>query len=190
MEWNRSNTLGLAKATCCSCHGYGLRLVQQGDEAPCYCVLRAIFRACYNRFRYCASNIERTSTVSLEFCRGKDRRRAYGRKREEYMADFCIVSERTLDEAEYKLFRFHFLLGADWKLCCRQLGMDRGNFFHSVYRIEHKLGRAFAELSPYALFPLDEYFSGAIGDDVTVPLSPGPARRPPMQPPLRLPLTA
>ena len=24
--------------------------------------------------------------------------------------------------------------------------MDRGNFFHSVYRIEQKLGRTFAEL--------------------------------------------
>jgi hypothetical protein len=33
-----------------------------------------------------------------------------------------------------------------WKLCCRQLGTDRGNFFHAVYRIEQKLGRVFAEL--------------------------------------------
>jgi hypothetical protein len=38
--------------------------------------------------------------------------------------------------------------------------MDRGNFFHSVYRIEQKLGRGFRELEPYALFPLDEYFNG------------------------------
>ena len=36
--------------------------------------------------------------------------------------------------------------------------MDRGSFFHEVYRIEQKLGRTFRELEPFALFPLDEYF--------------------------------
>jgi hypothetical protein len=39
--------------------------------------------------------------------------------------------------------------------------MDRGNFFHAVYRIEQKLGRVFRELEPYALFPVNEYFHGA-----------------------------
>jgi hypothetical protein len=65
-----------------------------------------------------------------------------------------------LSEDEYRLFRYHFLLGADWKLCTRRLGIDRGNFFHSVYRIEQKLGRTFRELTPYPLFPLDDYFHG------------------------------
>ena len=83
-------------------------------------------------------------------------------KDEEFMADFCLVSRRTLDEAEYKIFRFHFLLGADWKMCCRRLGMDRGSFFHQLYRIEQKLGRVYRELRPYALFPLDEYFGGTV----------------------------
>jgi hypothetical protein len=75
------------------------------------------------------------------------------------MADFCLVSKRTLDEDQYKIFTNHFLLGADWKLCCRKLGMERGAFFHEVYRIEQKLGRTFRELEPFALFPLDEYFN-------------------------------
>src|SRR5450432_2655724 len=78
------------------------------------------------------------------------------------MADFFLVSKRHLDETEFKLFRFHFLLGADWKLCCRQLNMDRGTFFHAVYRVQQKLGRIFRELEPYALFPLDEYFGCTI----------------------------
>ena len=63
---------------------------------------------------------------------------------------------------EHRVFKFHFLLGADWKLCCRRLNMDRGNFFHMVYRIEQRLGRVFRELEPYGLFPLDEYFNGRI----------------------------
>jgi hypothetical protein len=81
------------------------------------------------------------------------------------MADFCLVSRRALDDFEHRIFRFHFLLGADWKLCCRQLGIDRGTFFHAVYRIEQRLGRTFAELRPYPLFPLDEYFSGMVRRD-------------------------
>jgi hypothetical protein len=84
----------------------------------------------------------------------------WGLKNEEFIADFCLVSKRSLDENEYRIFRFHFLLGADWKLCCRKLNMDRGTFFHEVYRIQQKLGRTFRELQPHALFPVDEYFNG------------------------------
>jgi hypothetical protein len=98
------------------------------------------------------------SHVRLEIIGGQERRQVWGRKDEEYIADFCLVSKRVLDESEYKLFRFHFLLGADWKLCCRQLGIEKGEFFHDVYRLQQKLGRAFREIKPYALFPLDEYF--------------------------------
>ena len=76
------------------------------------------------------------------------------------MADFCLVSRRNLSEDEHRLFRYHFLLGADWTLCTGKLGMSRGNFFHAVYRIEQKLGRVFRELQPYPLFPLDDYFNG------------------------------
>jgi hypothetical protein len=74
--------------------------------------------------------------------------------------DFSLVSRRALGEEEYRLFRYHFLLGADWKLCTRKLGVDRGNFFHAIYKIEQKLGLVFRELEPYGLFPLDEYFHG------------------------------
>jgi hypothetical protein len=99
------------------------------------------------------------STVSLEFCSGREGRRSYSRKTEEYIADFTLIAKRILDEEEHKIFRFHFLLGADWRLCCRQLKMDRGNFFHAVYRIQQKLGKTFAELEPYSLYPVDEYFA-------------------------------
>lgn len=76
------------------------------------------------------------------------------------MADFCLVSKRALSEDVYKLFRYHFLLGADWRLCCRVLKIDRGTFFHTIYRIEQLLGRTFAELKPYPLHPVKEYFGG------------------------------
>ena len=162
MQWNRSNAIGLARATCTCCHGSGMRSVHKVREAPCKCVFRAIFRACFNRFRESVALGTHTSTVSLEFCNGRDGRRTYARKREEFMADFTLVSRRVLNEPEHRVFRYHFLLGADWKLCCRQMKIDRGCFFHTVYRVEQKLGRAFAELEPYALYPLDEYFGSVI----------------------------
>ncbi len=162
MEWTRSDTIALAKNSCTQCHGLGLRTNRRGRSNPCNCVLREIFRACYARFRHCATKEKYMSRVSLEFVPGRERRMTWGRKDEEYVADFILVSRRTLDEFEYKVFNYHFLLGADWKLCCRRLGLDRGNFFHCVYRIEQKLGRVFRELEPYGLWPLDEYFHGTV----------------------------
>jgi hypothetical protein len=162
MQWNRSNAIGIAKMSCTYCHGNGTRLVRHGREVPCNCAFRAAFRACLNRFRECSANGAHASTVSLEVCGGRQSRRTYSRKGEEYMADFCLVSRRVLNDFDHKIFRYHYLLGADWKLCCRQLQIDRGTFFHAIYRIERELGRTFAELQPYPLYPLDDYFGGTV----------------------------
>ena len=163
MEWNRSETIAVAKDKCTLCQGEGLRrTTRSGPASPCNCVLRGIFRACYSRFRHCVSKEKYISKVTLEHCSGRDGKRVWTRKEEDYIADFCLVSKRTLNEQEYQIFRFHFLLGADWRLCCRRLNMDRGSFFHSIYRIQQKLGRVFRELEPFALFPLDAYFGGTI----------------------------
>jgi len=159
MEWTRSETLGLAQQSCTLCFGLGVREGRGGAPTPCHCVYRAIFRACLQRFQQCTTKEKYISRVTLDYTPGKDRRQSYGLKDEEYMADFALVSRRYLSGPEYDIFRFHFLLGADWKLCCRRLNMERGDFFHAVYRIQSRLGRVFRELKPYALFPLDEYFT-------------------------------
>jgi hypothetical protein len=162
MIWERSETIALAKATCTHCHGYGLRPGRQDREVACNCVYRAIFRACYARFRDLATQEKHMSRVCLEFGHRTEGRMTYGRKNEEYLADFYLISRRTLNTAEFDVFRYHFTLGANWKLCCWRLKIDRGTFFHTVYRIEQKLGRIFRELEPYGLYPLDEYFHGVI----------------------------
>ena len=169
MNWTRSETLALAQQSCTYCYGLGLRPGRAGASNPCNCVFRAIFRACYARFQQCASKEKYVSRVSLEANPGRQRKSVWGLKNEEYIADFCLVSRRTLTEDQHRLFRYHFLLGADWNLCCRKLNMDRGNFFHEVYRIEEKLGRTFRELEPHALFPLDEYFNST-GREKVVPI--------------------
>jgi hypothetical protein len=128
--------------------------------------------------------------VRLEPMSGTEGNFCWGMKDEEYMADFCLVSKRALEDVEYQLFRYHFLLGADWKLCCRRLNMDRGSFFHQLYRIEQKLGRVYRELRPHALFPLDEYFGGTVRKDApdshrNVLQMPLPIRGMPLRAPLR-----
>ena len=178
MQWTRSDTIGLAKASCTHCQGLGLRTVRGGRETACNCVYREIFRACYHRFRECAAKEKYLSRITLERCNGRDTRQTFSRKTEDYLADFCLISRRHLDAFDHQVFKFHFLLGADWKLCCRQMKIDRGNFFHAVYRIEQQLGKVFRELEPYGIFPLDEYFNGKIQKERT---SPAPVRaRPPL----------
>ena len=172
IEWNRSETLPLAKHTCTQCHGLGLYAGRAGRAAPCHCVFRAIFRACYSRFQYSATKEKHMSKVTIERIGGPQGRFIWGRKDEEYVADFCLVSRRALDGEEYRIFKFHYLLGADWRLCCRQLKLDRGSFFHMLYRIEQKLGRTFRELQPYSLYPLDEYFHGTSRQEPVAPTQP------------------
>jgi hypothetical protein len=174
MDWSRSETLALAMHHCTNCRGSGLRLGRKQMLSPCNCVLRGIFRACYRRFVTCATQERFIGRVGLEPHCGQKRPSSWGRKDEEYIADFCLVSRRHLDESDYQLFRYHFLLGADWKLCCRRLKIERGTFFHSVYRIEQKLGRVFRELEPYALYPLNEYFYGASRPHTAIHLKPKP----------------
>jgi hypothetical protein len=160
MLWNRSTTIGIANATCTSCQGIGLVLDRSDREIPCDCTLRAVFRACLTGFVECVALGERTASVSWEPCYGPTGGRVFSRKREEYIADFLKVTERALTKEEHRIFRYHFLLGADYSLCCQKLNMDRGTFFHALYRLEEKLGRTYAQLEPYPLFPLREYFGG------------------------------
>ncbi len=159
MKWTRSDALVLSAANCTQCRGLGFRHLK--DDAPCNCVLRAIFRACYAHFRYCSGTERSVSHISLDGNRGGQRKTIWSRKNEEFIADFCLVSRRSLNDVEYRLFNYHFLLGADWRLCCAKLRIDRGTFFHEVYRVEQRLGRVFRELQPYGLYPLDEYFGGS-----------------------------
>jgi hypothetical protein len=185
MQWNRSETIALSGLNCAYCQGLGLCKGRGNATVPCECVLRAIFKACFNRFRSCVAKDKGASIVRLErIGYGHSTHMAFGRKTEEYIADFVLACQRHLTESEYKLFRYAYLLGADWKLAHRFLNMPRTNFMHACYRLEAKLGRAFRETEPYALFPLDEYFSPTMrGASVpaTVPPVPRPARlRPPL----------
>lgn len=159
MSWDRSDLFLVAHHSCTICHGTGVRREVEGELLPCGCALRGMFRACHARFHKCATRGKFRSQISFERNpSGRSNRGTWSRKEEEYMADFELASRRALDDWHYKLFRYHFVLGADWRLCCRRMGFDRGTFFHMIYRIEEQLGKVFYEMKPYALYPPRDYF--------------------------------
>jgi hypothetical protein len=180
----------LATHNCTRCHGAGRIHGKRDRSLSCSCVFRNIFRACLSQFRQCVQGERGPTAVNLERTSGNLRRSFYGRRFEEFAADFYLVSKRELNDDEFKIFKYHFLYGADFRLCCRQLGLDRGKFFHDVYNIQQRLGRAFRDLKPYALFPLDDYFynAGGLGLDElrsTIQEAGDEERRPrPVVPPL------
>lgn len=165
-EWTRSETLALARQNCTFCFGLGMRPGRSGQTSPCNCVFRSIFRACYEKFTEIVLEGSHVAVVSWTQQPNASKQKTYGFKGEEFCADFCTVARRALTEDEHRLFRFHYLLGAGCKICCTKLKMERGYFFHECYRIEQILGRVFRELTPYALFPLDEYFASFRGEAI------------------------
>jgi hypothetical protein len=152
--WTRQETLGIAAHDCIRCHGLGLQAGQVASAQPCPCVLRAIFRICYEHFHRTATKDRRLTSVAADRSNG---RVVWGRPDEEYMADFLAIAKRTLSEEQHRVFRMHFLLGANWRACCARLGIDKGFFFHLITHIERLLGRALRETLPHALYPIDEY---------------------------------
>ena len=110
-----------------------------------------------------------------------------GRRNEEYSADVSLCAKRTLDKAEFLVFKFHYLGGADWKVCCKMLGITRAAFFRCSYRCEQKCGRAFRELVPFPLFPVDSYFQ-RVPKGTNVQPFPVPEARHPQGVPLTPPL--
>ncbi|MGH9666212.1 MAG: hypothetical protein ACRD9L_17435 [Bryobacteraceae bacterium] len=162
-QWTRSETLALASSQCSRCLGGGLLKSLRGQK-PCGCVLRAIFRVCLRRFAVALAAQASPAQVALGapcLAHGGNRARrstSYGFPAQEFQADFLLIARRALTKQQYAAFRLYFLAGADYTLCCRRLQLDRGSFFHLVYRIEEILGRAFAETEPYALWPTEEYF--------------------------------
>ena len=167
--WDTGRAGVLANVHCCKCIGLGWR---QGRYRPeiCNCVWRAIFRACFGRYRGDreAQQSART-TCALHWLGGSRGRRRWNwsRPAEEYFADFELIARRTLDETHFAVFRLHFVEGLSWRACCHELRMDRGHFFHSVYRVEQQLGKAYSATEPYPLFPTSRYF-GAVQSDVMV----------------------
>lgn len=162
----RSEFLAMSLATCTTCLGTALcidgKVCAVGSVCPC--VWRAIFRECYQRFLDIESGGEFVKPVDWSnIGSGPTGYRVFGRRQEEYSADFVLIAKRTLTKPlHYAVFRYHYLFAAPWDACCKRLNISRGNFFHACYQVEARCGKAYRETKPYGLHPLPAYFHGVV----------------------------
>jgi len=170
MEWTKSETLALASLRCPQCCGLGLVRGPLGVNAPCQCVLQKIFRVVWNRYKFARLDQRGTPIHNVSGLSKGARRQPgkYAYLLEEFIADFELIAARTLTEDEFRMFKRLDSLST-----------------YTRNKLEAKLGRAFRETEPFALFPLDAYFSRPAPGTRT-PALPGkvPARYQPLVPPL------
>jgi hypothetical protein len=141
---------------CVVCHGEGwITWVRQPHA--CNCVYRAVFRLClerHHRMRYefnaCRPSVSKLRRGGL----------VAGYPSVEYMADFELLCRRVLDPWHRKLWRLFHMQEREFTDCLLPLRTNRGAFFHGVYRVEERVGRAAIEMEPYPLYPFSAYFGG------------------------------
>jgi hypothetical protein len=165
--WTHELVVGLAHVRCELCRGLGQVSLFYSKVRPCRCVYRAIFRAGVNRYLACG--------MSSRMPR-MERGMHYGRRGEEFRADMLLLARRSLREQELWLFEAHYLAGWPWRPCSQALGLSRQAFFREIYILAERMGRLMAELQPYPLWPISEYFArGLLSTSVEIPLSNDPA---------------
>lgn len=125
--------VALANLDCRICLGTGVRR----QSSVCRCVWRAVFDQAYMRYR---------EAVSGGSCG-------------EYAADFELAARRVLDAAHYRMFQVTFVRAVPFPASARELALDRGNYFHSVYRIKAAVGKEAYE-ARWPLWPFFRYERG------------------------------
>ena len=93
MEWNQSEVLALAMEKCTTCEGYGMRPSSNGTEYACNCVLRGIFRVCFQRFKTSMLRKRVISRPNLEHTSSPHGKLSWARKDEEYRRRFSAGGE-------------------------------------------------------------------------------------------------
>jgi len=176
MEWTPSTAADLSRYGCPECSGTGLpsrgRLAvcpSQPDQTPsasalrlCTCVYRAVFRACYRRFKHCGKLDPSLRRVRYERTPGAvDRTVTWVRRNEDFRADFHSCGVRALPKHLYHFFSFYYLHGAKEEMVCQRLGISVRGANTLMAEIETLVGREIAHLQPYSLFPPRGYMMPA-----------------------------
>ncbi len=164
----------LGVAGCPGCHGTGERL-----NGLCGCVLRGVFKDCYRRFRSCARATGFERRVSFPMVPGRDRRRTWERRTENYLCDFALTARRVLGQetTRGRIFRWRYLCGATVDMVLERINdeprlhrgerpfgqpqgkpMSRRALYEMLAKMEARLGEEYLTLKPHALWPTWKYF--------------------------------
>lgn len=77
----------------------------------------------------------------------------------EYSAELWLIAKRVLDAEERVIYCEFLLHRRPWFEVDKRTKLGRGQFFHAVYRVEQRLGKALLD-SP--AFPPAAYFAGIV----------------------------
>lgn len=140
----------IAKMDCAICKGAG-QYFSRGGVAWCLCVWRYIFRECLRKKQEWAYNQD-YHFLTVNRHNGP----ANECPRLEFSADMDSLARRCFaaNPKSLRLYREYHLQDSGWKSVARLLKLDRGNFFHLVYKVEAALGKMYFENE---LFPIDKY---------------------------------
>lgn len=174
-----SRLIGMSQPGCARCGGTGTLATR-----VCHCVTKRVFRACYAKYCELLETGPQIHAIHLDTPSLRSRPVTFNFRDSDFIADFELISKRTLAPDEWQIFKEVFLLGESYKDVSARHGIQRPSFFSRLQRIERKLGAAFIETTPYGLWPLNEYFGRVIGVD-NRPLEVRPPRLGnPLRPPL------
>lgn len=154
----------LADNHCTNCHGLGARhAFRSGSGAVvCNCVFRKVFKIVMRKFQEIAADgigrVYTTRRPNGPFCEMLSH---------DFRAEVVQTAKKFLNKTEYITFHCSSDLKLPWKDCIpminnmhRDIGekppmFDRGKYFHTVYRIQARLGNAWMS---HGMFPLGKYF--------------------------------
>lgn len=167
-SWTRSIALPMSDPLCVHCEGAGLVRTRNG-VGPCRCVCRNICKAVVAECHKIVSSQGARCSQTAEKGGRRGRRYTYQRPLEDFVADAFLIARRTLkNRNEWRVFQYAMLDDEPFEPMMRRTGLDRGNYFHLYYRVQVRLGKAWAETRPFGLWPLDEYFGGNRAVDVEI----------------------
>jgi hypothetical protein len=114
-------------------------------------VPRRVFNAVIGKIPLLAAGFHLAPPIGIDHFISGGRKSGHGRMaNEEFIADVHLVAKRTLTLEDFKLFRYHYCLGADVKLCAAPLGIEREACVQRRQAIEARLGQVFRDMRPYA----------------------------------------
>jgi hypothetical protein len=172
--------LALSNSFCRRCGGLGVVRVRSRHRT-CACVFRAAFRECLASYHHCTASMGSGGGVQYERVGHAQGRCAIiaSFKRAEYAADFVLLARRALADRpiEWAVFEAYHVAELEWMDAIPRVNqtlhlarpLNRGNFFHAVYRTEEIIGSTLLRTQPYSLYPPRAYFAGFLIPSISAP---------------------
>ncbi len=138
---DRGDIPSLPWEDCKQCGGIGERVTpRRGKTVLCHCVFRRALLDALGRYHAAEHKMSLRNRL--------------------FRCDVDIAA-RVLAPHEQAVWEYFLKCGIDWDVCLRLgdrrlVGMTRGNFFHTVYATEQRMGR---ELIARGIAPSAKYFS-------------------------------